>query len=167
MTTVYTPVSRGPVGYGFEDEYRSRNRTFRRHVLRTIAAAPAHPLRFLVTMNQRFSRVPRTLFDAGHVIPVATLRRRGTVLERLAVQRRSANRSAGATPIRSVVDVAGVPVDYDSLREWSRHVPALRGYLTGGRRVRGWNSRTGAVGEVPLVLELPGTVRRADFRSFR
>lgn len=158
------PRSYGYAEYG-ESEYRRRNRAFRQYALRTILARPDHPLRFLVTTTNRFSRTPRTLFDAGHVIPVAALRSRGTDLERLVVQQRSLNRSTGATPIASVVNVGGVPVDLVSLRNWSRFYPQLQGYVRRGRRVRGWNSKTGAVFESGparepcRVLELPGTVR--------
>jgi hypothetical protein len=166
------PRSHRYAEYG-ESEYRSRNRAFRRYVLRTILARPDHPLRFLVTTTNRFSRTPRTLFDAGHVIPVATLRSRGTDLERLVVQQRGLNRSTGATPIASVVNVAGVPVDVASLRDWSRFYPQLQGFVQAGRRVRGWNSKTGAVFESPparglgRVLELPGTVRVVQFSARR
>lgn len=140
-----------------DEEYRRKNRAFRRFVKRTIAADENHPLRFLLTAKGGYRRDARTpyLMDAGHVVPVRNLTKAGTTLERLVVQQRSLNRSAGAKPVTRIVKVAGIPVDVESLRLWSKTVPGLAAYLSAPTS-RGWSSKTGKVLELEFVLSLPG-----------
>jgi hypothetical protein len=140
-----------------DEEYRQKNPMFRAFVKATVAS-PTHPLHHLAT--------PRgaARYQAGHVRPVADLRRTNTKLERLVVEDGKLNMGKHAKPITGIVIVDGVPVDCDTLKKWAQRRPNLQPWVDkcdkGQYDSRGWSSvsRTVLPGELEFVLSLPGTV---------
>jgi hypothetical protein len=145
-----------------DEEYRRQNQAFRKFVKNTVAAAD-HPLRFLLRMKDAKGR---SLFDAGHVIPVKVLQKRGITRERLVVEDRGINRGKQATKITGIVKVDGVPVDCASIEKWAKTQPQLAPYVRDcakdddDRRYKsqGWYSTDGKAHEFEFVLSLPGGV---------
>lgn len=105
-----------------DQEYRRRNQRFRAFVNRVVRTKH-HPLGFLAS-----KRGPA--YDAGHVVPVKTLQRRGTRLERLVVEDRRMNRSKQAKSIARIVNVQGVPVDCDSIAGWRPFLVVTYGWAS-------------------------------------
>jgi hypothetical protein len=133
-----------------EEEYRRHNQKFRREMANKIGSVTNHPLQFLVKQGQGRKWVFRTAkdrrVDAGHVTPVMTLRKRGSTTERLAVQDRRLNRSDGAKmgvagkgKRIKVLDIAGVPVDLDSVRKYIQMGLLANTWLK-AKSHRGWKA---------------------------
>jgi hypothetical protein len=131
-----------------EEEYRRHNRKFRREMANKIGSVVNHPLQFMVKQGKGRKWVFRTAkdrrVDAGHVTPVVTLRKRGYTTERLAIQDRKLNRSDGARMRIAgkgkrikVVDVAGVPVDIDTVRKYVQ-MKLLNATWLKAKRHQGW-----------------------------
>jgi len=154
-----------------EEEYRLHNRKFRREMATKIGSMSNHPLQFLVKQSKVGKWVFRTAkdrrVDAGHVTPVMTLRKRGSTTERLAVQDRRLNRSDGAQmgiagkgKRIKVLDIAGVPVDTDTVRKYIQMGLLARKWLI-AKPHRGWKAPGNkelefALGEFHDWVSLPG-----------
>jgi hypothetical protein len=146
-----------------DEEYRKKNQKFRAFV-KSMATKPDHALGFLSKMVDRNGR---WLFDAGHVVPVLALKRRGTKLERLVVEDRTLNRSKQARKIGSIINIEGVPVDCASVDRWRTTAPAayrtrLEQFWLDCQAKRntstGWHSKDERVHEFEFVLALPGEI---------
>jgi hypothetical protein len=127
---LFEPVFESSFFPDFESEeyFRQYNQKFRGEMLETIARSENHPLRFLIEKingQWRWKRAKDRRVDAGHVTPVMMLKKRGYKTERLAVQDMSMNRRAGAIMRNTgkskrikVLNIAGVPIDQDTVRKY-------------------------------------------------
>lgn len=152
-----------------DEEYRKKNRKFRAFVNAAVRA-PNHPLGFL-------KRRKGIKYDAGHVVPVKHLNRRGTVRERLVVEDRRLNRSKQAKAVSGIVKVGGIPVDCASIDHWRTAAPAsyrprLEQIWQDCQKRRntsqGWFSTDEKVHEFEFMLSYPNVswVRRATAGEF-
>jgi hypothetical protein len=116
------------VNYELEEEYRRHNRRFRREMAAKIGSQINHPLQFLIKRiagKYIFRRAKERRIDAGHITPVITLKKRGYLTERLAIQDRQLNRRDGAQMRVTgkgkriqVLDIAGIPVDKSTVEKY-------------------------------------------------
>jgi hypothetical protein len=149
-----------------EEEFRRHNPRFRREMSR-LARQPSHPLGFWIKKlggKLRFRTGSGLRVDAGHVIPVQELKRRGWQRERLMLQLSSLNRSEGAQMGASGRsqriegrDVDGVPVELQTLRILAQTYPHLKKYINRRYTTTGWTAPS-PEGELHFFLDKDGSI---------
>lgn len=133
----------------WEEEFRRHNQKFRKEMAAKIGSTTNHPLQFLVKKGKGGKTVWRTAkdlrVDAGHIVPVVTLKKRGWKTERLAVQDRRLNQSdggkMGATGTGrkiQVIDIRGVPVDLQTAKKYVEMGLLSQSVVNQAKTHKGW-----------------------------